>query len=589
MFGGKSTIVWMAALAVAPLLMWGLPALADEDGEDCPCCYVPDAGDNPLLARYENPDSGDGAPALAESARFFEGFDNFTREITTDSNEAQRWFDQGIQLLYGFNHDEAIRSFEQAAEADPDCAMAYWGIAYALGPHINNMMMPEEKSEAAYDAAQEAMERIDNASPVEQALIRALDARYASPPPEDRSHLEEDFAEAMEEVWREFPNDPDVGALYAESLMNLQPWDLWTLDGEPKGRVEDIVATLERVMELDEEHPGANHFYIHAVEASPEPERALPAAERLPDIVPGAGHLVHMPSHIYARLGRWAEASEANENAIRVDRAYFEVAPEPEFYNIYYLHNMHFLAWSAMMEGRYEAALEAARAVESEMPEPFLRELTYVTDGFMPVVYHVLIRFGEWEQILAEPEPDDYRHVSRALWRYARSIALSNLGRIDEAEAEIEHFEEEVRQIPEHWEISFNPAHDVMDVARLMTRGELAFHDGRPEDAFEALREAVALEDRLVYAEPPAWMQPVRHALGALLIAEGRYGEAGDVYAQDLDRHPNNGWALLGLEQALRAQGEIDDAEVAASRREDAFARADVTPVASCYCHPDAG
>ena len=532
---------------------------------------------------------GAGAAIAEPAPRFLDGFANFEREISTDSESAQRWFNQGIQLLYGFNHDEAIRSFEQAAEADPDCAMAYWGIAYALGPHINNMMMPEEKSQAAYDAAQKAMARVDNAAPAEQALIRALDARYASPPPEDRSPLEEAFADAMEEVWREFPNDPDVGAFYAESLMNLQPWDLWTLDGEPKGRVEEIVATLERVMELDEEHPGANHLYIHAVEAAPEPERAIPAAERLPDIVPGAGHLVHMPSHIFARVGRWADASEANENAIRVDRAYFEVAPEPEFYNIYYLHNMHFLAWSAMMEGRYDTALEAARDVEREMPEPFLREMTFVTDGFMPVVYHVLIRFGEWEKILDEPEPDDYRHVSRSLWRYARSIALSNLGRIDEAETELERFEEEVRQVPDDWEISFNPAHDVMDVARLMARGELAFHDGRPEDAFEALREAVELEDNLAYAEPPAWMQPVRHALGALLMAEGRYDEAGDVYRADLERHSHNGWALLGMEQALRAQGEREEADAVASEVEQAFAQADVTPVASCYCHPDAG
>ncbi len=520
--------------------------------------------------------------------RLFDGFDNFSRPITTDSQDAQRWFDQGIQLLYGFNHDEAIRSFEQAAELDPDCAMAWWGIAYALGPHINNMMMPEEKSEAAYDAAQEAMARADNAAPVEQALIRALDARYASPPPEDRSHLEEAFAEAMEEVWREFPDDPDVGAFYAESLMNLQPWDLWTLDAEPKGRVDEIVATLERVMEIDEEHPGGSHFYIHAVEASSAPERAVPAAERLPDIVPGAGHLVHMPAHIFARVGRWAEASEANEEAIRVDRAYFEVAPEPEFYNIYYLHNVHFLAWSAMMEGRYETALEAARDVETEMPEPFLREMTFVTDGFMPVVYHVLIRFGEWEKILDEPEPDDYRHVSRALWRYARSIALSNLGRIEEAEAEIERFEQEVRQVPEYWEISFNPAHDVMDVARLMAQGELAFHDGRPEEAFALLREAAELEDALAYAEPPAWMQPVRRALGALLLAQGELDDAQTVYERDLDRHPNNAWALLGLWQALASAGETEEAEAMESDLSAAWARADVEPVASCFCYPGA-
>lgn len=520
--------------------------------------------------------------------QYYEGFGNYTRSASTDSAAAQRWFDQGMQLLYGFNHDEAIRSFRQAAEVDSDFAMAWWGVAYAHGLHINNPVMGEEQSVRAYEAAAKAKERIDHASPVEQALIRAVALRYDMPVPEDRTHLDEAYAKAMEEAWREFSNDPDVGALFAESLMNLQPWDLWTNDGEPKGRTEEIVKVLERVLELDENHPGANHFYIHTVEASPEPERALDAARRLADLVPGSGHLVHMPAHIYARLGMWAEASDANEDAIRADRAYFAVAPEPDFYSLYYVHNLHFLAWSAMMEGRYEKAMQAARELERDIPESFLRDWTFVADGFMPVAYHVMIRFGRWEEILDVPEPDDYRHVSRALWRYARSVAMSNLGQLSDARAELEAFEREAEQIPEQWQVGQNMAGDVIRIARLMAEGELAFHDGRHDEAFEALREAVELEDALAYDEPPGWMQPVRHALGALLVAEGKGEEAERVYRRDLERHPNNGWALLGLQQALELQDRGDEAAELAPKLTRAWTRADVQPVASCYCHPDA-
>lgn len=536
------------------------------------------------------PGANDPTHEAADEAapRLFEGLGHYERGITTESDQTQQWFNQGLVLLYGFNHDEAVRSFRQAAQHDPDCAMAWWGVAYALGPHINNPEMTDEQSELAHAAAREALDRIQQASPVEQALVQALSARYEMPAPEDRAEFDQAFAQAMAKVWAEFPNDPDVGAFYAESLMNLQPWDLWTRYGEPKGNAERIVEVLEQVLELDENHPGANHFYIHAVEASPEPERALAAAERLPDLVPGSGHLVHMPAHIYARLGRWAEASDANEAAIAVDEAYFDVAPAPGFYIVYYLHNMHFLAWSAMMEGRYEMALEAARGVERGMPEELLREMTFVADGFMPVTYHALIRFGDWEQILNEPEPDGYRHVSRAHWRYARSLALSNLGLLTEARRELEAFEREAAQIPDDWEISFNNAREVVKVARLMAEGELAYHEGRSEEAFTALREAVEREDALSYAEPPAWMHPARHALGALLLAEDQPEEAAEVFRRDLAKYPNNGWALLGLQQALTAQGRADEAADLAPRLEMAWQRADVEPLASCYCHPDA-
>ena len=333
-----------------------------------------------------------------DAPRLYDGFGGYARTVSTDSPETQRWFDQGIQLLYGFNHDEAIRSFRAAATADPECPMAWWGIAYASGLHINNPVMTESQSRQAWDAAQEALRVIEHGSAVEQSLVRAVAQRYAWPIPEDRLPLDEAYANAMGEAWRAFPDDPDVGALYAESLMNLQPWDLWTPDGAPKGRTLEIVAVLETTMRLRPDHPGANHFYIHTVEASDDPARAIPAADRLVGLVPGAGHLVHMPSHIYARVGRYAEASDANERAVAADRRYFAVAPAPDFYSLYFVHNLHFLAYSAMMEGRYETALRAARDLERDIPEEFLRDWTFIADGFMPVTYHVMIRFGRWNR-----------------------------------------------------------------------------------------------------------------------------------------------------------------------------------------------
>ncbi|MEZ6243002.1 MAG: hypothetical protein R3B57_08165 [Phycisphaerales bacterium] len=544
-----------------------------------------------LMARpgaFSSSQGGEPQPKNTE-ARLYAGYSGYHRAITTHSREAQQWFDQGIQLLYGFNHDEAIRSFHRAAEIDPECAIAWWGIAYAHGLHINNPQMTEEASTKAYDAAQKAMSLVRHASPVEQALIRAVAARYAMPIPEDRAPLDQAYADAMQRAWEAFPDDPDVGALFAESLMDLQPWDLWTHDGEPKGRTLEILATLERVIALDEDHPGANHFYIHAIEASPWPEKGTASAQRLVDLVPGSGHLVHMPSHIFIRTGRYAEASDANERAIAADDKYFAKAPPPDFYSLYHLHNIHFLAYAAMMEGRYETAMHAARQIEERIPEDFLRTYVEFADGFMPTSLHVMIRFGKWEDILKEPEPDSWRLLSRAEWHYARTVALANLKRIDEARDEARKFEDVAGELTDEWYMGNNPAKDVIGVARAMAMGEIAFKDGRPEEAYAILREGVRLEDELVYDEPPGWMQPVRHALGALLLAGGHPQEAEAVYREDLTRHPNNGWSLLGLSQALEAQGKMEEGMKVDEALGEAWSRADVAPRASCYCHPDAG
>jgi tetratricopeptide (TPR) repeat protein len=526
------------------------------------------------------------APA-AEAPKLYDGFEGYARKVTTTSAEAQRWFDQGIQLLYGFNHDEAIRSFEQAAAIDPQCAMAWWGSAYARGIHINNPVMGEEQSRQAYEAARKALAAIERASPVEQALIRAVATRYAWPAPEDRGALDEAYAAEMERAWHAFPSDPDVGALFAESLMNLQPWDLWTAEAAPKGRALEVAAVLEKVLARTPQHPGANHFYIHAIEASPWPERGLDAAERLGTLVPGSGHLVHMPSHIYIRTGRYERAVTANQKAIAADLAYFTDAPEPEFYAVYFLHNAHFLAYAAMMEGRFATALEAARMIEKSVPPAFLKEFAPVADGFMPTALHVLLRFGKWEEILKEPEPQAFQLVTRAERHFARAVAYANLGNTTEARHELAALRvvaAEIDAAEAEWKVGNNLAPAVMAVAQKMAEGEILYREGKKDAAFARLHEAVQLEEALSYDEPPGWMQPVRHALGALLMAEGSAAEAEEVYRADLERHPRNAWSLLGLKQALEGQQKSAEVEVIAAEVDAAWARADVMPPGSCYC-----
>ena len=550
-------------------------------------CRAPSSDESNTLAEpIESAASSDaGAPARI-AGRFYEGYGGYARTITTTNSEAQRYFDQGIQLLYGFNHDEAIRSFRSAAQLDPECAMAWWGIAYANGLDINNAVVSEEEARIAFEAAQEAQRHLEGLSPEEAALVRAVAERYSWPNPEDRRELDEAYSLAMEEAWLTFPDDADIGAFYAESLMNLQPWDLWEHDGTPKGKTLEIVEVLERVMELHPDHPGANHFYIHTVEASGDADRAVAAADRLVALVPGAGHLVHMPSHIYTRVGRYADAADANVRAIEADKAYFEVAPAPDFYSLYFIHNVHFLAYAAMMEGRYDVAMEAARELETEVPGDFLTNYVQFADGLMTTALHVMIRFGKWEEILDEPEPAEFRKLSRAMRNYARGVAFSALGRTDEARAELAAFEETAVQVPSDWKVGNNSSADVLALARQMILGELLYREGKLDEGFAALYEGVRLEDDLVYDEPPGWMQPIRHALGALLMSADRYAEAETVYRRDLGKNRANGWSLLGLEQALAAQGDARGASVVRKSREAAWVRADVAPTSSCYCEP---
>jgi tetratricopeptide (TPR) repeat protein len=343
---------------------------------------------------------------------------------------------------------------------------------------------------------------------------------------------------------------------------------------------------LEEVMRLRQDHPGANHFYIHAVEASRDPERAVPSADRLVNLIPGAGHLVHMPAHIYTRVGRYADAVQANERAIAADQTYFAMAPKPDFYSLYYVHNVHFLAYAAMMEGRYERAISAARQLEVDIPEEFLRGYVELADGLMGTPLHVMIRFGKWQEILDEPPYPEIRKLSNAQRHYARAVALAALGRTVEARAEQAAFEEWAATVPESWKVGNNTSGEVIDLCRAMMSAEILFREGEREAAFEVLAQGAALEDALVYDEPPGWMQPVRHAWGALLMSSQEYARAEAVYREDLAHNHENGWSLLGLEQSLRMQGQEREAEAAAKRRHLAWARADVEPTSSCYCEP---
>lgn len=530
-------------------------------------------------AGCQSPAASDGA-----GARLYPGYGAWQRPITTVSADAQRWFDQGLQLLYGFNHDEAIRSFRRATELDPGAPLPWFGIAYAYGIHVNNASMSEEANREAWHAAQEARARAHRGTPVEAALCEAIAHRYAWPAPENRRALDEAFAAQMEQVWSRFPQDPDVGAWFAESLMNLQPWDYWDAQKQPKGRALDIVRTIEAVLALAPLHPGALHFHVHALEASARPGDAEQSADRLSGLVPGSGHLVHMPSHIYVNVGRWADAADVNADAIAADVSYFAVAPPPRFYSLYFLHNVHFLAYAAMMEGRREVALAAARQIGRDVPQDFLRGSPQFADAFMSTELHVMMRFGMWEEILSVPEFADFQLLSTALRHFARCVALANLGLAAEARAEFARFDAAAAAVPAEWSMGVNPAASALAIARHLAEGEMLWREGRRQDAWDALRAAVAAQDALTYDEPPGWMQPARHALGALLLQGGRAVVAEEVFREDQRRNPANAWSLLGLEQALRAQGRDADADALRPSLEAAWARADVRPPAACYC-----
>jgi tetratricopeptide (TPR) repeat protein len=522
------------------------------------------------------------APPVPE----FKNLGSHTRRITTASPDAQRYFDQGLNFLFAFNHDEAIRSFREAARLDPDCAMAWWGVAVANGPHINNPVVPPDRSAAAWEALRRARAAAPRATEVERALIAAQGARWSDPPPADRAPLELAYADAMRTVWQTYPQDADVGAMFAESLMDLRPWDLWTPDGTAQPGTEEVLRTLEAVMSTSPKHALALHLYIHAVEMSPNPEKADLAADRLRDLTPGLGHLVHMPSHIDVRRGRWVQAISANEKAMEADLRYSAQVPAQGFYRLYMSHNHHMLAYAAMMIGKSDAALAAIDAMVARMPDDWRKEYAAIADGFTAMPLEVRLRFGKWDEILAAPEPPEFLPIARAMRLQARGIALAAQGKTDLARAEQQAFETARAAVPAEATFGNNTAAGILDVAAGMLEGEIAYREGKVEAGLAALRRAVEAEDGLRYDEPPDWILPVRHALGAALLQSKKPDEAEAVFREDLRRLPDNGWSLFGLGRALRLQGKDAEAAVVEARFNEVWSGADVALKSSCFCQP---
>ena len=521
----------------------------------------------------------------------YDGLGSYSRKVTTNSAEAQRYFDQGFGFLHGFNHRAAIRAFQQAVEIDPGCAMAHWGIALARGPHINSIAVPPPAAELAWKELGLAQKNSGNASPVERALIGALAKRYANPQPEDRSGLDRAYADAMREVWKKYPKDPDVGALFAEAMMNLRPWDQWTPEGKPQPGTDEITATLDAVLKLNPNHPVANHLYIHAVEASPNPERAMAAADRLRNLQPGLAHNVHMPSHIDIRTGQWLKAVDTNAKAVEADQRYRKIFGSPKgFLNVYIAHNRHMLAYAAMMTGQRDLAMKHIRAMVAEMPSEFLTENALQAEGNVAMPLEVMVRFGLWDDIFAEPERyTDKMWFTRAFHHAARAIAYAAKGDTANAHNAQSVFVERAKLVPKEDFLGTNSCEALLAVAIPMVEGEILIAEGKIDGGIEQLRAAIRKEDALKYDEPPGWLIPVRHSLGAVLMKQQRFAEAEQVYRDDLARLPENGWSLLGLAESLRKQKKNAD-EIAQTQRkfEKVWAKADLTITTSCLCQPQA-
>jgi tetratricopeptide (TPR) repeat protein len=536
---------------------------------------------------------------------------SYAREVTTASARAQLWFTRGLIWTYAFNHEEAVRCFERAIDSDPGCALAHWGLAYALGPNYNK---PWEFFDAvdlassvmgAHAASAAAADHADGASPVERALVHALAARYPSAQPApDCSAWNTGYADAMRDVYRAYPDDLDVAALFADALMNLTPWALWDqATGEPAGGSGTIEAkeVLDRALARDDgrTHPGILHMYIHLMEMSPRPEDALRAGDWLLDLVPDAGHLRHMPTHLDVLCGDYRRVVSANTAAIAADEKFRDRAGAMNFYTLYRVHNYHFKIYGAMFLGQAQTALATADQLAAAIPDDLLRvqvpPMADWLEGFLPMKMHVLIRFGRWPDIIDTPLPADPELycVSTAMIRYAQGVACAAMGRVGEAAGHRAQFEVAVGRVPESRTVFNNTCRDVLRVAAAMLDGELEYRQGHYDQAFAHLRRAVELDDGLPYDEPWAWMQPARHAYGALLLEQDRVAEAEAVYRADLGldatlaracQHPGNVWSLHGYHECLTRLGRHGQAAIIGQQLKIASAYADVPVSSSCYC-----
>jgi tetratricopeptide (TPR) repeat protein len=525
---------------------------------------------SPMPAVYAGQADKKGAPV-------FKGLGAHHMAITTRVARTQMFFDQGVNLMFGFNHAEAIRSFREAARLDPDCAMCWWGVAFALGPNINLPMSPDAVA-PAWQALQQARRLEDKATPHERAWIEALATRYSSDPKADRHAMDEAFAQAMGRLWRDSPADLDAATFYAEAMMDTQPWDYWLQDGvTPKGHGQEVVSVLETVIRQAPEHPGALHLYIHAVEATTTPERAEHAADVLVKLMPEAGHIVHMPSHIYYRVGRYADAVRVNEDAAKIDEDYIAACKAQGFYPAaYYGHNIHFLWTSSEMQGRYGAAIGAARRlIKAVDPLSFAAQLPQGEwYAFAPVV--TLVRFAKWNEVLAEPLPPKGLTLDRAVASYARGYAFANTGELAKARAELANIDPLLKSNFAKYDQAGIPAKAIIELARALLDAEIARASGDLPGAVAKYQAAWKLEQALPYTEPPWWHQPTSHYLGAVLLEAKRPADAEAVYRESLKTYRDDGWALTGLVAALDAQGKT--AEAAQTRKDlaDAWRYADI-------------
>ncbi|MDT4954422.1 MAG: hypothetical protein QOJ02_2560 [Acidobacteriota bacterium] len=509
-----------------------------------------------------------------QPATLMSGLGSFHHSVSTTNKEAQRFFDQGFTLVYAFNHEAAVRSFKRAAELDPQMAMAYWGIALALGPNINLDVDPE-REKAAYDAVQKALALAAKAPANERAYINALAKRYSTDPKADLRKLAADYKNAMGELVKQFPDDLDAATLYAESGMDLRPWQLWMKDGKPAEGTEEIVAVLEAVLRRNPNHIGAIHYYIHAVEASPHPERALAYVAKLPANVPAAGHLVHMPAHIYMRTGDYDNAARSNEVAAKADEAFFKLTGTAGMYPVmYYNHNLHFLVIAYSMEGRFNDAMRAARQLESNVG-PHVKEIPML-EGFMTTSTLMLVRFRRFDDILKLPQADPSRPATSAVQHFARGMAYAATGKVEDASNELKAFNETRKAIPAEASFGLNPASSILQIAEnvLAARIATAKHDNNA--AIVLLRKAVEMEDSLAYDEPPAWFLPVRESLGGALMLNGDYMEAEKVFRADLEKNLHSGRSLFGLMESLKAQHKQQAAALIRKEYESAWKNADV-------------
>lgn len=534
-----------------------------------------------VLSTCKAPESRQQAAAPAPA--LFENFGDLHRDIGSKVPAAQRYFDQGLRLAYGFNHEAAGRAFAEAARLDPDCAICLWGQALVLGPNINQPMLPEAMVPAARLSA-EALLMAEAARPADRALIEALAKRYAQSLPTDRKPLDEAYAEAMAEVVQRFPDDDDATTLYAEALMDLSPWAYWDKAGKPTGQTRTIVATLERVLKRNPQHIGAMHYYIHAVEASPTPQRAEPYADALAELAPGSGHLVHMPAHIYIRTGRYHDATLTNFSASTADAAFLAVCGGTNgIYPLGYVpHNWHFATMTASLHGSRELALNAAQQTARRAYMKQLEALSFMQQYLvMPLL--IQVRFGQWDQILTQAEPPADLPYPRGIWHFARGMAYVRGGEKQQAQRELDALQK-IAADPAMKDVllgAINHAQGVLAVAAPLLQGELALAKGQRKTGIARLRDAVKAEDVLAYNEPADWPLPVRPYLGAALLDAGQGSEAARIYAQDLVTYPKNGWSLYGLAKAQRKQGNVRAARQTERRYKEAWQWSDTSLTAS--------